>query len=199
MWLRRELRFWSRLVHYYASRARFGHALGGASINRRLLGQVGLVAFLAVAGYVLGRVSAPGCEPVAGICTEAAQASASPVPTVAEPQSQTNVVLASVAGFPPKRLPEAATATPPLLGVNAVPSPEAKKPAERAAALSNDEIREMQAWLKAFGFDPGPIDGYPGARTSAAVKRYQAARQTEETGVVDRSLLRKVRREAGHS
>ena len=199
MWLRRELRFWSRLVHYYASRARLGHALGGASINRRLLGRIGLVAFLAVAGYLVGRVSAPGCEPVAGICTEAAQASSSPVPAVAAPQGQTVVVLASVPELPPKRPPEAAMATAPLLAVDVVPSPNAKKPAERPAALSNDEIREMQAWLKAFGFDPGPIDGYPGARTSAAVKRYQAARQTEENGVMDRSLLRKVRREAGHS
>ena len=57
----------------------------------------------------------------------------------------------------------------------------------------------MQAWLKAFGFDPGPIDGSPGSRTKAAVKRYQAARQTEETGLLDRSLLRKVRKDAGQS
>lgn len=78
------------------------------------------------------------------------------------------------------------------------PLPE-KKAADRVVVLTNDEIREMQAWLKAFGFDPGPIDGYPGARTTAAIKRYQAARQTEETGQMDRSLLRKVRREAGHS
>ena len=199
MGLRRELRFWSRLACYYASRARLGRALGAASINRRLLGQVALVAFLAVAGYLLGRVSAPGCEPVAGICTEAAQASSSPMPAVAESQRQTIVVLASVPELSPKRLPEPATATAPLLGVDVVPSPDAKKPAQRAAALTNDEIREMQAWLKAFGFDPGPIDGYPGARTMAAVKRYQAARQREETGIVDRSLLRKVRSDAGHS
>ncbi len=57
----------------------------------------------------------------------------------------------------------------------------------------------MQAWLKAFGFDPGPLDGVPGSRTLAAVKRYQAARQTEETGLLDRSLLRQVRRQAGQS
>lgn len=57
----------------------------------------------------------------------------------------------------------------------------------------------MQAWLKAFGFDPGPLDGVPGSRTLAAVKRYQAARQTEETGLLDRSLLRQVRKQAGQS
>src|SRR4030095_16605191 len=91
---------------------------------------------------------------------------------------------------PPPVLRSAAPAMPPW--------PE-KKAAERVVVLNNDEIREMQAWLKAFGFDPGPIDGYPGARTTAAIKRYQAARQTEETGQLDRSLLRKVRREAGHS
>jgi len=41
-------------------------------------------------------------------------------------------------------------------------------------------VRETQAWLKAFGFDPGPLDGLPGSRTMAAVKRYQATRQAEE-------------------
>jgi peptidoglycan hydrolase-like protein with peptidoglycan-binding domain len=85
-------------------------------------------------------------------------------------------------------LPAAAETIPPL--------PE-KKPA--VVILSNDEVREMQAWLKAFGYDPGPIDGYAGARTTAAVKRYQAARGTQETGQLDRPLLRQVRRQAGHS
>jgi peptidoglycan hydrolase-like protein with peptidoglycan-binding domain len=68
-----------------------------------------------------------------------------------------------------------------------------------ARPLSYDEVREMQAWLKAFGFDPGPLDGVPGSRTTAAVKRYQAARQTETSGQLDRSLLRQVRKDAGHS
>jgi putative peptidoglycan binding protein len=66
-------------------------------------------------------------------------------------------------------------------------------------ALSNDEVLETQAWLKAFGFDPGPLDGLPGSQTAAAVKRYQAARHMDATGQLDLTLLRRVRQEAGHS
>lgn len=35
-------------------------------------------------------------------------------------------------------------------------------------------IREIQARLKALGYDPGPIDGVPGRLTAAAVARFQA-------------------------
>ena len=67
-----------------------------------------------------------------------------------------------------------------------------------SAQLRSDEVRETQAWLKVLGFDPGPIDGSRGPQTSAAVKRYQAARHREETGELDRSLLQQVRQEVGH-
>ena len=166
MWLRREFLFWRRLVHYHVSSTSVGRALDANRSRLRPFGQMALLALVVAAGYLVGRVSVPGCTPLAG-------------PVLRPSRFQPSVV-------PPSVVP----ATPPL--------PE-KKAAERAVVLNNDEIREMQAWLKAFGFDPGPIDGYPGTRTTAAIKRYQAARQTEETGQLDRLLLRKVRREAGHS
>ena len=56
------------------------------------------------------------------------------------------------------------------------------------ALLSSAEVRETQAWLKVLGFDPGPIDGARGPQTKAAVLRYQAARQREETGELDVSF-----------
>jgi N-acetylmuramoyl-L-alanine amidase len=37
------------------------------------------------------------------------------------------------------------------------------------------EVKELQAWLKGAGHDPGPIDGKYGARTTAAVKAFQQA------------------------
>ena len=198
MSLHRDLQYWSRLTRYYVPRTRLGRALRAAEINPRLLSRLALVALLAVAGYLLGRVSAPGCAPVASsACTEA-QAPSPLTPALAEAPRQTIVVVATVPEFSPRHQIEPAMATAPPSAVDVMPPLPEKKP-ERVAALTNDEIREMQAWLKAFGFDPGPIDGYPGTRTTAAVKRYQAARQTQETGVLDRSLLRKVRREAGHS
>jgi peptidoglycan hydrolase-like protein with peptidoglycan-binding domain len=65
--------------------------------------------------------------------------------------------------------------------------------------LSSDEVLETQAWLKAFGFDPGPLDGLPGPQTTAAVKRYRTARQMEETDALDRSILQQVPQQVGQS
>lgn len=195
MWTRRELRFWSRLVRYHVSSMSVGRTLVANHTRLRFLGQMALLAVVVVAGYLVGRVSVPGCAPLAGLVCEN-QALSLPAPVPAVSGRQAIVVLADPAlPRPPHFQPPA---VPPSVAPAMPPLPE-KKAADRAVVLTNDEIREMQAWLKAFGFDPGPIDGYPGVRTTAAIKRYQAARQAEETGELDRSLLRKVRREAGHS
>ena len=106
-------------------------------------------------------------------------------------ERQVVIVTAAVVQPAEAPTPSIVEATPPL--------PDTKRPERAVVTLTSDEVREMQAWLKAFGFDPGPIDGHAGARTKAAIKRYQSARHAEETGELDRSLLRKVRREAGHS
>jgi putative peptidoglycan binding protein len=235
MSLRRELLFWSRLVRYHASTltvvraldvsrtklrllgktestVTVARALGASRIKPRVLGHVAVAALVLAGGYLVGRVSAPGCAPLASaVCTEAEARSPAeptpPAPTPPAPGRQVTVYVDPVLPRPPAVPPtvpvQSAAATPPPSAAGLIPTlpekSEKKKTAEPVVVLSNDEVREMQAWLKAFGFDPGPIDGYPGARTLAAVKRYQAARQAEETGQLDRSLLRKVRREAGHS
>lgn len=75
---------------------------------------------------------------------------------------------------------------------------DAAKPAsavDNTQPLTGDEVREVQAKLKAAGFDAGPVDGLPGPLTTTAIKRYQAARQRQETGVLDRQLLQQVRQE----
>jgi hypothetical protein len=226
MSLRRELLFWSRLVRYHASTLTVVRALDVSRTKLRLLGrtgstvavarafdegrikprvfgQVAVLAFILAGGYFVGRVSAPGCAPVASVaCTEAqAQSPAEPTPAASGREVIVYVepgLLPAPAVPPTFPVQPAAETQPPSAAALIPPLPE-KKTAERAVVLSNDEVREMQAWLKAFGFDPGPIDGYPGVKTKAAIKRYQAARQTEETGQLDRSLLRKVRRDAGHS
>ena len=41
-------------------------------------------------------------------------------------------------------------------------------------ALTNDDIRRLQRGLRELGFDPGPVDGIPGARTKAAYVRLQS-------------------------
>jgi hypothetical protein len=202
MWLRKKWLFWSRLVRYHVLKVNVVRALDANGIGMRLLGQLAVAALLVlVGGYLLGRVTAPGCAPLASaVCTEAQILSpAAPMPMAVA--RQVVIVTAEAVRPPAPALPappvDPATAMPDPLSAEAMPPlPESKRV---VAALTNDEVREMQAWLKAFGFDPGPIDGHPGARTKAAIRRYQAARHTEQTGELDRSLLRKVRREAGHS
>ncbi len=150
----------------------------------RLLGELILVAALVFGGYLIG-----------------------PSASVASPPKATAPVATPPVATPPKATaplaPAPLAATPPI--ASSAPASEVARPTPPstptagARRLSNDEVREMQAWLKAFGFDPGPLDGLPGSRTMTAVKRYQGARHSEETGVLDRSLLRQVRKEAGHS
>jgi Putative peptidoglycan binding domain len=164
----------------------------------RLLGELVLVAALALGGYLIGRSSAPNCAPVPDAHCIEAQASApvAPTPVAPTPEASAPQATAPLAPTPP-------VPTPPV--APSVSAPEVTKanppstPTGGTRPLSNDEVRETQAWLKAFGFDPGPLDGFAGSRTMAAVKRYQATRQAEETGLLNRSLLRQVRKDAGQS
>ena len=64
--------------------------------------------------------------------------------------------------------------------------------------INTDEVREVQAWLKAFGFYHGPVDGVSGPLTATAVKRYRIARKIDEAGGLDRSVLKQVRQQSGH-
>ena len=63
--------------------------------------------------------------------------------------------------------------------------------------LIRDEIGEVQGWLRAYGFHPGPVDLMAGPRTFAAVKAFEAAHQLPETGNLDRALLETLRRTSG--
>lgn len=73
------------------------------------------------------------------------------------------------------------------------------KPIGDTRPLDGDEVLETQAWLRAFGFYSGPLDGLTGPKTTDAVKRYRTARQMEETGALDRSVLQQVRQQVGQS
>lgn len=44
--------------------------------------------------------------------------------------------------------------------------------------------RQLQLLLRAAGFDPGPIDGIPGRRTTAAVRAFQARFRLQVDGIV---------------
>jgi peptidoglycan hydrolase-like protein with peptidoglycan-binding domain len=51
------------------------------------------------------------------------------------------------------------------------------------------DIRLAQTELKAKGYDPGPIDGIHGAKTSRAVRVYQKAEQLTVNGRLDEATL----------
>lgn len=46
------------------------------------------------------------------------------------------------------------------------------------------DVRQVQVALKLHGFDPGPADGVPGPRTTAAVRAFQASRGLVQDGLV---------------
>jgi hypothetical protein len=132
--------------------------------------RLGLVAGLMYVGYLLVNPDEP------------ADASASAWAPKARPPAFVPVV---VAPPPPAEIAIAAPEPPPAAKLDPAP-------------LRRDELSELQAWLKVLGFEPGPIDGLPGPLTTAAIRRYQAARHQEETGSPDRYLLQLIRREVGH-
>lgn len=161
-----------------AARTRLGNFLRLSHMPRsRVLLRLGLVAAFMCGGYLGVLLGMPTPEP----------APAAPV------------VLASLASVdePPLRAPVLVQPLPPI-PVEIAKPPTPAPPSADIQTISNGEVLEVQAWLKAFGFDPGPLDGMRGPQTVAAVKRYQAARQKEETGLLDQSLLREVRQQAGH-
>jgi hypothetical protein len=203
MGLRRTLRFWGRVVRYNLSSVSLVRAPDDDGFALRMLSQLVLVAALFAGGYLIGHFSAPNCGPAPDANCIEAQASTpvAPTPVASAPQATAPQATALQATAP--LAPTPPVPTPPV--APSVSAPEVIKPSPPSAPtggarpLSNDEVRETQAWLKAFGFDPGPLDGLPGSRTMAAVKRYQATRQAEETGLLSRSLLRQVRKDAGQS
>jgi hypothetical protein len=73
--------------------------------------------------------------------------------------------------------------------------PAPVEPAPKQAALRRDEMREVQARLRSFGFNPGPVDGVPGPMTEDAVQHYQRHRGQRQTGTADRDLLEQLRQD----
>jgi hypothetical protein len=69
------------------------------------------------------------------------------------------------------------------------------EPAPNQTPLRRDEAREVQARLRSFGFNPGLVDGAPGAMTEDAIRRHQQNRGQPQSGKVDRELLERLRRD----
>jgi hypothetical protein len=57
------------------------------------------------------------------------------------------------------------------------------------AQLTRDDIRRAQQLLADLGYEPGPIDGFMGPRTRAAIEAFQDAQGLEVTGEMTPSLI----------
>jgi peptidoglycan hydrolase-like protein with peptidoglycan-binding domain len=55
--------------------------------------------------------------------------------------------------------------------------------------IDQDGIRKVQTLLKDKGFDPGPIDGVDGARTTSALRGFQERFGIKFSGVIDNQTL----------
>lgn len=55
------------------------------------------------------------------------------------------------------------------------------------------QIAEIQRLLTELGYDPGPVDGLLGRRTTAAIEQYQRDRGLARTGMASRELLAHLR------
>ena len=54
---------------------------------------------------------------------------------------------------------------------------------------SRDTVRQVQTYLTLLGYDPGPVDGLSGRRTTAAVRRFQQDLGMTPTGQISDELL----------
>ena len=60
----------------------------------------------------------------------------------------------------------------------------------RGAGLNASQIQQVQETLRSLGYDPGPADGVPGARTLLAVSQFQQQMGLPQTGRLDNALWR---------
>ncbi len=87
-----------------------------------------------------------------------------------------------------RALARARTDAPPTTQAPAAPAAQA--PTTQAPAAQAYDLTIVQAALAAKGYDPGPIDGQMGAKTRAAIRRYQSDTGFEVTGNPSAALQR---------
>jgi DNA-binding response OmpR family regulator len=126
-------------------------------------------------------------EPTSPLERTAATSATAPPDSTSPSSAPSSPSTATSVAYTPAIVPVAAPVT--------ASEPSPVEPAPNVAPLRRDEMREVQARLRSFGFNPGPVDGAPGAMTEGAVIRYQQNRGQPQTGKVDRELLEQLRRD----
>lgn len=61
--------------------------------------------------------------------------------------------------------------------------------------ITRQDLRSMQRMLAAHGYDPGVIDGFPGAKTVVAIREYQTRSGMRVDGKVSRRLINRLSRD----
>lgn len=123
-------------------------------------------------------------------------AAVAPIP---EPAKDVSAATASPVIVSPAIVPVATQAS--LSSVpTQVPGPEIEKAVPEPSGLEEpplrrNEVRDIQMRLRAFGFNPGPLDGVAGPATHAAIMHYQQNRELPQTGTIDRELLEQLRQD----
>jgi DNA-binding NarL/FixJ family response regulator len=130
----------------------------------------------------------PAVEPAATQAAPAADSKPAPAP----PESAAPSPLPPPASVASAR-PSTAERTEPAPATTSQQAPVEPEP--NPAPLQRDEVREVQARLRSFGFNPGPLDGTPGRATEGAVMNYQQNRAQLQTGKVDGQLLEQLRQD----
>jgi len=60
---------------------------------------------------------------------------------------------------------------------------------------AGNPTHQLQTALASLGFPPGPIDGIPGTKTTAAIRNYQMARRLVPDGVVGPKTIAALQRD----
>ena len=167
--------------------------------ERRLIVALSVVLAATVAASVGYFVSTIDSRPVLPLASAAASpqpappvetAAAVPAPAALDSAPSASPAPAASAGDTPAAEPATAetaqAADSQAAPVNGTPNP---------APLQRNDVREIQAKLRSFGFNPGPVDGNPGRMTEGAVRRYQQDRGQPQTGEIDNALLQQLRQD----
>jgi hypothetical protein len=150
-----------------------------------MLGLVLTVTAFAAGIYAFQRMDPPATRPHVEMAT-APEPNPSPMPAESPP------------------LPILPVAVDPAAAVQALPVASERVesnlplPTTRASdqsELSYSEVLELQTLLQSLGMKPGFLDGIPGPRTAAAIRRYEESRSQLPTGNLDRELLKRLRQE----
>ena len=163
--------------------------------ERRMIVALSVVLAATVAasvGYFVSTIDSRSVPPLASAATRpqpappVETAAAAPAPALDSAPAASPAPAESAADTPAAEPATAQAADSQAAPVNGTPNP---------APLQRNDVREIQAKLRSFGFNPGAVDGNPGRMTEGAVRRYQQDRGQPQTGEIDNALLQQLRQD----